>query len=308
MRLSVVVCTRNRSSKLLCALASLERCTRPDGVDVEVLVVDNGSSDDTREVSESFAARSALNCRYVLEATPGKSAALNTGISESAGDHVAFTDDDVIVSTDWLRQLVLEYLAEPEIAGVGGRVVLHDRRDAPVTLRCSTERRRLTVADFSIENIPILGCNMSFRKEVLDEIGLFDERLGPGTPTRSAEEADLLYRVFRRGHVLLYAPEVLVYHDHGRRTDDDLAPLYRDYLRGRGAFYCKWITRGDRATARSAYYELRRFLRSIPGSRGDGRSAISPWSALRLLFSGAAAYAVHGPVRPASVKRSDQRT
>src|SRR5580658_11381821 len=105
MKITVVICTYNRSASLGKTLASVAVSTMPDSVAWEILVIDNNSRDKTREVVEEFVHRYPDRFRYVFEPKQGKSNALNTGIREARGEILAFTDDDVTVEAGWLQNL-----------------------------------------------------------------------------------------------------------------------------------------------------------------------------------------------------------
>jgi GT2 family glycosyltransferase len=98
---------------------------------------------------------------------------------------------------------------------------------------------------------------MSIRRTVLDAVGEFDPFLGPGSRIGAVmEDLDLLYRVFREKFKIVYSPDVLVYHNHGRTTDTQIQALNHRYVVGRGAFYCKHILGGDRNVLKMAYWEF----------------------------------------------------
>lgn len=118
MRITVVLCTYNRCQSLLKALESLAASELPEAVEWEVLVVDNNSSDRTREVVEEFCRHNLTHFRYQFEPQQGKSFALNTGIREARGGIIAFVDDDVIADKAWLQNLTAP-LASGEWAGTG---------------------------------------------------------------------------------------------------------------------------------------------------------------------------------------------
>ena len=101
MRISVILCTYNRCQILGRALESVAASKLPESVTWEVIVVDNNSSDQTRQVTEDFCQRHPGRFRYVFERCPGKSFALNTGVRTSGGDILAFMDDDVVVQQMW---------------------------------------------------------------------------------------------------------------------------------------------------------------------------------------------------------------
>ncbi len=122
MNTTVVLCTCNRCESLAKALASAARLQLPESVDWEVLVVDNNSSDRTREVVQEYCGRFPGRFRYLFEPRQGKSHALNAGIREARGEIIAFIDDDVVVEPTWLSNLTAG-LHDGQWAGAGGRIL-----------------------------------------------------------------------------------------------------------------------------------------------------------------------------------------
>ncbi len=115
LSISVAIITLNRAESLKDTLTSLTRQRRqPD----EVVVVDNGSTDHTREVVLSF--RDRLNVKYVYEAVRGIPHARNAGILNATGDIVACIDDDCIADEHWLKKLEIPFVKDPNIGVVGG--------------------------------------------------------------------------------------------------------------------------------------------------------------------------------------------
>src|SRR5271169_6552202 len=122
MRITVILCTFNRCQLLAEALHSVAVSTLPESVEWEVLVIDNNSTDQTREVVEDFCRRYPGRFRYLFEPQQGKSHALNTGIREARGDILIFTDDDVTVEPTWIHNLAAP-LHSGEWMGGGGRTL-----------------------------------------------------------------------------------------------------------------------------------------------------------------------------------------
>ena len=118
--ITVIVCTYNRCRILADTLASVAASQMPSSVTWEVLVVDNNSADQTREVVEDFGRHHAGRFRYLLEPEQGKSHALNAGVTNANGEVLVFLDDDVTVEPTWLHNLTAE-LRGGEWAGSGGR-------------------------------------------------------------------------------------------------------------------------------------------------------------------------------------------
>src|SRR5215469_11293809 len=119
MNITVILCTYNRCQSLRKALESIAASRLPESIEWEVLVVNNNSKDQTREVVEEFCRAYPGRFRYLFEPKQGKSIALNTGIREAKGEVLAFMDDDVIVEPTWLRNVTAP-LERGELSGVGG--------------------------------------------------------------------------------------------------------------------------------------------------------------------------------------------
>lgn len=245
MDISVIICTRNRHDSLSMALRSLEGLAVPAGLKWEAVIVDNGSTDQTADICRGFARKDPQKYIYVHEPRRGKSIGLNTAIQVSRGKLLAFIDDDCIVDRSWLQEILKEYDSDPQLAVLGGRVELYDNRDNPATTLTYPEKMVLAPPLVLFKNFLIIGCNMVVRKDVFDSVGGFDTALGPGTPA-IAEDVDFIYRANKKGFRVAYVPSVLVYHNHGRRTDEEIAVLMSKYCVGRGAFYCKHILECDR--------------------------------------------------------------
>jgi glycosyltransferase involved in cell wall biosynthesis len=252
--ISVVICTRNRALKLERCLRHMSELNHDSDLAWQLVIVDNGSEDGTRAVIENFTR--TLPIKYALEARRGLSYARNRGILEARYPIIAFTDDDCLVSRGWADAIVTEFAQHPGLSILGGRVELADAGDYPVAIRIHDQAAQIG----SIEQILTMmsGCNMAFRSSVLDAVGLFDPAFGKGTRIGSAEDLDFLYRALKRGSRIAYSPDVVVRHAHGRNTPASLESVTHDYIKGRGAFYCKFI--GDRQIAKMAYWEVRNLL------------------------------------------------
>lgn len=281
MEISVVVCTYNRAGQLARALAPLVLSVREARVPGEIVVVDNNSSDTTHDVVEGIARAAPVPVRYAFEARQGLSFARNRGLAEATGRIIAFTDDDCIVDPDWADAIVQEFAAHPDVAVLGGRVDLHDPADRPASTRPIDRPLRYRRAEDIYSHI--IGCNLALRRAHAEAIGPFDPALG-GSRGVVADDIDFVYRAFRLGAGVLYTPRPRVRHHHGRRTDDAVRRLARAYLRGRGAFLCKHVLRGDRTILRHAWWELR----ALVALRPAGPDRLTRSATLGALVSGAA--------------------
>lgn len=282
---SIVVCTYNRAASLR---ATLERCLAlepPGGGDYEIVVVNNNSSDDTRQVIEAAMTARPDLVRCIDEPRQGLSYARNAGVRAARGGIICCTDDDCLPSPDWVAAVAEALARNAELAIVGGRVELADARDAPIGTRTGLEPRPVRTPAEAFESM--IGCNLSFRRQVFDLIGGYDDRFGRpgGVP---CDDVDFVIRALRRGLAAAYRPEVLVHHRHGRRTPETVRATRRSYARGRGAAYCKHLLRGDVEVLRCAYWEARRSLGQALRWRRDPGAAREAATHLRDLANGGA--------------------
>jgi len=253
MKISIILCTYNRCQKLSKALESTAalRLVEPD--EWEVLVVDNNSSDQTRQVAEGFCRRYPNHFRYLFESNQGKSYALNAGIREARGDVLAFIDDDVTVELTWLQNLTAS-LHGRGWAGAGGRVLPQRTFVPPRWLSLEGGPFGLfdrgTVAS-ELKEAP-LGNNMAFRREMFEKYGDFRTDLGPrpGSEIRG-EDSAFANRLLAAGERLRYEPSAVVYHEvpdcrvHKEYFLDWWFDKARSEIRISGVPACtKWLVRG----------------------------------------------------------------
>lgn len=227
MRLSVIVCTWNRREQLKAALASIAASQLPPSVDWEVLIVDNNSTDGTPATCEEFLRSHPGRFRYIQEPRPGKSFALNTGIENSQGEILAFTDDDVEVSPQWLAE-ILRTIDAWNCAGVAGRIIATWSHPKPRWFSDSGPYSLMAVivsyefGDTAHETtVPPFGANLAFKREVFARYGLYRTDIGPITEKKvGGEDTEFCRRVFSGGDKLVYAPQAIVYHpvDEARLT------------------------------------------------------------------------------------------
>jgi glucosyl-dolichyl phosphate glucuronosyltransferase len=240
MRITVILCTYNRCRSLARALNSVAASAIPESVEWEVLVVDNNSSDQTREVVENFCMRFPGRFRYLFEPNQGKSFALNRGIHDSSGEVVAFIDDDVVVEPDWLHELTKPF-SDSRWVGTGGRVYLPKEFSPPSWMAVEGNQSLgsiLAQFDLGTEACeltrPPIGNNMAFRKEVFERHGGFRTDLGPrpGSEIRY-EDTELGFRVMKAGGKVLYVPSAVVRHDveRERLTKEYFLAYHFDYGR-----------------------------------------------------------------------------
>lgn len=236
MKASLVICTRNRASRLHRSLASLEGL---DLADAELVFVNNGSEDATGEILREWAANRE-RVRVVDEPQKGLGRARNTGWRTSRGEVVVFTDDDCYPAPDYVQEHVKLYDAFPSLGWVSGRILLHDPKDARITI----QENDFTVSYPSrrfLDPGSVHGANMSFRRSALEAIDGFDPLMGVGS-LFTCEDLDAAARALFKGFEGQYSPLPVVEHHHGRQTKDEVEKLERSYRIGRGNYYgkCLW--------------------------------------------------------------------
>jgi glucosyl-dolichyl phosphate glucuronosyltransferase len=216
MKISVAIPTYNRAVELDLTLASLSTVAGNSVEGGEVLVVDNNSTDETREVVERWMTRFAGTLRYVLEKRLGLCFARNRAIAESNGEVIAFLDDDVDVDPDWLSALRGAY-AGADCAAVGGRAYLVYPSEKPSWVGKDEETMlsRVELGDERRRALPgeLYGLNLSIRKDWLEQVGGFRTDLDRvGNCLLSGGEKELLQRIETAGGQLWYEPRAVVGH------------------------------------------------------------------------------------------------
>lgn len=236
MQLSLVICTRDRASQLAGTLQSLTKLRSP--VPWELIIVDNGSKDETQGVINSYT--ESLPVKTVIELQPGLGRARNRGWAMSTGNIVAFTDDDCYPAEDFLHSIVLCFEEHSELGFIGGRVLLYDPKDYRVTIQESLHRHEFRPRQFFVAGL-VHGANLACRRSALESVSGFDERFGPGALFCCADDTDILARMLAEGWHGAYDPRPIVYHHHRRQTEAEVSKLRRGYDRGRGAYYSKCL-------------------------------------------------------------------
>lgn len=207
---SVVITTFNRAHILPKALDAL--LAQVVNGAYEVIVVDNNSTDHTKEVISSRLSQSA-HLRYVFEQKQGIPYARNTGIREARGPILAFTDDDVEVNLDWVETIKRVFDENPDVDMIGGRVRpkwpsgelpswFTKRQLGPFALG---ERGDARIRVDAANAAPCLvGANFAFRRSVVDRVGPFD------TEYIRSQDRELQLRLWRAGGKGMYVPEMAI--------------------------------------------------------------------------------------------------
>jgi glycosyltransferase involved in cell wall biosynthesis len=246
--LSIAICTKDRAARLARLLGALDALApEPTFSRVEIVVVDNASVDaSTREAVGRFP-----RMRYVFEPKAGLNFARNAAIAAATGDLLAYLDDDVVIDRDWLNGLAEAWLSRPDAGGFTG-LVLPYRLDTDAQVcfesnggfgrgfrRLEHRRTRHGAALHPVgAGVFGAGCNMTFDRRLLVELGGFDEALDTGAPLPGGGDLDIFYRVLRSGRTMVYGPRYAVFHEH-RETIPQLRRQYWSWGLGMMAFLVK---------------------------------------------------------------------
>ena len=200
---SVIVCSYNGGRTLAACLDSLGKLNYPD---YEIILVDDGSTDDTRDIAEQFP-----HVRYIYQENHGLSHARNTGAAAATGDVFAYTDSDCMADLDWLYYLI-GTLVSGDYAGVGGPNMTPPAQNwiQACVAAAPGGPSHVLLTDTIAEHIP--GCNMAFYRWAFENIGGFDPEYH-----KAGDDVDFCWRLQQAGCVIAFSPTAIVWH-HRRFT------------------------------------------------------------------------------------------
>lgn len=229
-RITVIVCSRNGSRTIGACCASLGQLAYPN---YGVIVVDDGSTDQTAAIAESY------GFPVIRAPHGGLSRARNLGLAAADGEIVAYTDDDTEVDPHWLTYLAATFLQTND-AGVGGPNLapMQDGFVADAVAYAPGGPIHVLLSDHEAEHIP--GCNMAFRKRCLEEIGGFDPQF-----RAAGDDVDLCWRLQARGWRLGFSPAALVWH-HRRNSVWTFLKQQLGYGRAEALLEAKWPEKYNR--------------------------------------------------------------
>lgn len=281
MQISAIICTHNRDTYLGAAIDSL--LGQEFTANFEIVVVDNGSSDRTREVVEHRSHHSHV--KYIFEPTIGLSVARNTGAKTASADILAYLDDDAVASPQWLQVLYNAYQNNSQLAIAGGKVTLIWPPDTqPPKWLSPGLSANLGAYDLG-DNILYIeqpgstprGLNYSIRRSFLEQIGGFDPQLGRvGKNLLSNEELQMTEFALQRGWQVAYLPTALVAHNVAperlkpswflnRGWWQGISECYREQLAGKAGI--GQLQRGSEKCLRGLYKALKNI--TDPAERFD---------------------------------------
>lgn len=261
---SLIVSTRNRAERLGACLDSIAAAKGIRQV-AELIIVDNGSTDETPSVIERFVNQTpGLQVRRVTEPRVGLSRARNAGVRASSADFLIFTDDDCYLDGDYFTRLE-QCIASNSFDYFSGNILLYKETYSPEGGFLKKDQ----IERFKACSIPfpghLQGSNMGFSRSVFDRIGDFNAFIGAGTPFRF-EDIEFAARASLAGFEGMHLPDVQVVHDHGREYgSNELETIVRDNGLAAGAYCCElFFFDGRRALGYCATH-WRRLLSGLDG-------------------------------------------
>jgi glycosyltransferase involved in cell wall biosynthesis len=239
--ISVVICTYNRADLLRAAIDHVLRQADPDTPPFELLVVDNNSTDGTREIVEHAGARDS-RVRYIVEPRQGLSHARNAGIAAARAPILTFTDDDVRVGPGWVAAISRAFARYPGVSAVGGKVLPLWPATPPAWLTAA-HWGPLALVDYGARPVRVdaanplclVGANLSVVRSAFESIGVFSadvQRVRDNVG--SSEDHEFLLRLYGAGHFGIYDPGIVI---HAAVQRDRLERAYhRRWHTGHGHF------------------------------------------------------------------------
>jgi glycosyltransferase involved in cell wall biosynthesis len=250
LKISAIIPTFDSAQHLPGAIQSLLQQTLSPK-EYEIIVVDNASTDNTKDVVRAFLHHE--NVKYLYEPELGASQARNTGAYAALADYIAFLDSDEIASEDWLRLIVETFeQVRPQPASVGGRIRLKWQTPKPDWFpeRYFSALGRMDYGNepkFLGEPVSLFAGNMAFVKKVFLELGGFNVSFGKKNGTGLyAEEPELLARLRRKGHLVFYQPSAYIEHLVPVERATKKCLYERKYVNGKSEalFLCEQATTG----------------------------------------------------------------
>jgi len=226
--ITATISTYNREKYLPGVLRSLAKQTLDHKL-FEVVLVDNNSPGNTKEIFEKFSGEHpSISCRYYLEINQGLSYGRNRGIKEAKGKYITFIDDDAFLADDYLEKIYNYFESHQNVAAIGSKILLHYESIIPAweNKYLNSLLGYFNIGDnekeFSKNPAGLLqagwdyprGSNMSFRMTVFEKVGLFNVDLGrKGSGMGGSEEKDIFKRIYNFPELkVVYIPDALVYH------------------------------------------------------------------------------------------------
>ncbi len=211
--ISVIIATKNRPEKIKKCLRSLLNSRL---LPFEIIVVDQSTNNLTQ--TEVLKIKNSVNIKYFKQSKSGKSAALNLGIKKTCCEIIGFTDDDCIVDTLWTKTIIDSFQKYTNISLCFGKTLpFLPNKNIGLICPCTFVKHpdRFSITDKPQKHWEHIGFgnNMAIKKTFLNDHGLFKTWLGPGTKTKNAEDAEMIFRALVSNELIGYNPYQKIYHN-----------------------------------------------------------------------------------------------
>lgn len=220
-KVSVIISTRNRETLLSSCLDSLINQTIVQENSYEIIIVDNGSKDNTKQIASS-AKNKFKHIKYIYQGKLGLSKARNTGAFHATGEIICFLDDDTVAVKNYIKE-VMKSFSNDNVVCVGGKIVAswpHNTKPNWFNEKFGHVVGQTSFGDksrFMKKNEFPFGGNIAFRKEVFNKFKGFNESLGrKGNNYITGEEINLCYKLQKKGHEFFYNNEAIMFHIVGK--------------------------------------------------------------------------------------------
>lgn len=230
LKVSIVICTYNRDKYIRQALDSIAAQTFDKAL-FEVVIIDNNSTDNTASIVKQFITEhKGLNARYVFEEQKGLSFARNRGIVEAQAPVISYVDDDAILSEGYVKAMAEFFTVHSNASGVGGKVIpKYESGAEPAWMNkylygfIGKVDHGDAIKKYDDSMKYPVGCNMTYKKEVLEKAGKFNNQL-----TFRSDDKFIFYKVKAVSDEIYYLPDAYLYHyiDSHRLTFDNFKKLF----------------------------------------------------------------------------------
>ena len=218
MDLTLIIPTFNRSRLLCECLNSVFRAVRPENMNITVVVVDNNSTDNTKEAVQPFLKRGDLACKYLFVGRPGKSAALNEAVAQTSGELVGFIDDDEQIDPAWFEVVYREFSDDPALDFIGGQYYPNWEIPAPDWFQSYRGALGIVLRPERLEFTPewdemLMGGNAVIRRSTLQKVLPYPEHLCKiGNKIRLGEDEVIYHRLLGIGARGVNVPNLVIHH------------------------------------------------------------------------------------------------
>lgn len=220
MDLTLIIPTFNRSRLLCECLNSVFRAARPENMNITVVVVDNNSSDNTKEAVQPFLKRGDLACKYLFVGRQGRSAALNDAIAQTNSELVGIIDDDEQMDPAWFEVAYREFTADPALDFIGGQCCPNWEIPAPDWLpQAYSGAVQIVLRPERVEFTPewdeiLMGGNAVIRRSTLQKVLPYPEQLGKkgNKILLGGEDEAIHHRLLELGARGVNVPDLVIHH------------------------------------------------------------------------------------------------